>query len=103
MASLEMDKTSDWSQSADITFIEADNAASLIPVNTQSKKYLQLYNASNKDDKISAFHFQPLKTMNFHSYKVINQRFSQTNIAGYIMLLLIAIETLLLVYFNYIN
>jgi ABC-type antimicrobial peptide transport system permease subunit len=103
MASLEMDKTSDWSQSADITFIEADNEASLIPVNTQSKKYLQLYNASNKDDNISAFHFQPLKTMNFHAYKVINQRFSQTNIAGYIMLLLIGIATLLLVYFNYMN
>jgi ABC-type antimicrobial peptide transport system permease subunit len=103
MASLEMDKTSDWSQSADITFIEADHEASLIPVNTQSKKYLQLYNASNKDDKISAFHFQPLKTMNFHAYKVINQRFSQTNIAGYIMLLLIGIATLLLVYFNYMN
>jgi len=103
MVSLGMDKTSDWSQSADITFIEADNEASLIPVNTQSKKYLQLYNASNKDDKISAFHFQPLKTMNFHSYKVINQRFSQTNIAGYIMLFLIGIATLLLVYFNYMN
>ncbi|MDB5025287.1 MAG: hypothetical protein JWP78_3042 [Mucilaginibacter sp.] len=103
MASLGMDKTSDWSQSADITFLEADNEASLASVSNQSKKYVQLYNTSNKDDKIAAFHFQPLKTMNFHSYQVINQRFAQTNIAGYIMLVVIAIATLLLVYFNYMN
>lgn len=103
MASLGMDKTGDWGQRTDITFVEADNEASLAAINGQSKKYLQLYNAANRDDKITAFHFQPLRTMNFHSYKVNNQRFNSTHIAGYIMLVVIAIATLLLVYFNYMN
>jgi putative ABC transport system permease protein len=103
MASLGMDKSGDWSQSTDITFVEADNEASLTGIKGQSKKYLQLYNAANKDDKIISFHFQPLRTMNFHAYNVNNQRFNYTHIAGYIMLLVIAIATLLLVYFNYMN
>ncbi len=91
-----MDKPGDWSQGADITFIEADNGAALLPAINQSKKYVQLYNAANPNDKIVGYHFQPLKSMNFHAYKVNNQRFNQTNIAGYIMLLVIAIATLLL-------
>src|ERR1700733_13466609 len=103
MASLGMDKPGDWGQSSDITFIEADNAAALVPIASQNKKYVQLYNAANLNDKITAFHFQPLSGMNFHSYKVNNQRFNSTQIAGYIMLLVIAIATLLLVYFNYMN
>jgi len=103
MASLGMDKPGDWSQSADITFIEANNEAVLLPVINQGKKYVQLYNAANLNDKIAAFHLQPLSSMNFHSYKVNNQRFNSTNIAGYIMLLVIGIATLLLVYFNYMN
>ncbi len=103
MASLGMDKTGDWGQSTDITFVEADNEASMMSVNNQSKKYLELYSAANKDDKIIGFHFQPLKTMNFHAYNVTNQRFNYTHIAGYVMLVVIAIATLLLVYFNYMN
>jgi ABC-type antimicrobial peptide transport system permease subunit len=103
MAALGMDKTGDWNQSSDITFIEADNEAALSPIYNHSKKYLQLYNAANKDDKIVAFNFQPLKTMNFHAYKVNIERFNETHIAGYIMLLVIGISTLLLVYFNYMN
>ncbi|MDB5134560.1 MAG: hypothetical protein JWP37_1163 [Mucilaginibacter sp.] len=103
MASLGMDKPGDWSQNSDITFLEVNNETSLSSIQSQSKKYLQLYNAANVDNKISAFHLQPLKTMNFHAYKVTNGRFSETDIAGYIMLLVIAIATLLLVYFNYMN
>ena len=103
MVSLGMDKIGDWNYSADITFLEAGNEASLTSVKNQSKKYLQLYNAANVNDKISAFHFQPLKTMNFHAYKVNNGQFATTHIAGFIMLLVIAIATLLLVYFNYMN
>lgn len=103
MISLGMDKIGDWGHSADITFLEADNEASLISVKNQSKKYLQLYNAANVNDKISAFHFQPLKSMNFHAYKVNNGQFATTHIAGFIMLLVIAVATLILVYFNYMN
>lgn len=103
MATLGLDKPGDWSQRTDMTFVEADNETSLKTVNDQSKKYIQLYNAANKDEKIMSFHFQPLRTMNFHSYKVLNQRFAATHIAGYIMLLVIALATLLLVYFNYMN
>ena len=55
MASLGMDKPGDWAQSTDITFIEADNLAALSPVLNQSKKYLNLYNTANPNDKISAF------------------------------------------------
>jgi putative ABC transport system permease protein len=103
MAALGMDKPGDWGQSADITFIEADNEAALSPVMGQGKKYLQLYNAANVDDKISSFHFQPLVTMCFHADKVNNNRFNSTSMAGYIMLLVIAVALLLLVYFNYMN
>ncbi len=47
MAALGMDKPGDWGQSADITFVEADNEAALSPVMGQSKNtHLQLYNAS---------------------------------------------------------
>ena len=103
MTSLGLDKPGDWSQASDITFLEANNEASLTTIQNQSKKYLQLYNAANVDDKIATFHFQPLKSMAFHSYKVNNCRFNSTHIAAYIMLLVIAIATLLLVYFNYMN
>jgi len=103
MASLGMDKTSDWGQNSDITFLEADQESQFIPIQNNINKYLKLYNASNPDYKIVAFNFQPLKTMNFHSYKVENERFNSTHIAAYIMLLVIGIATLLLVYFNYMN
>jgi putative ABC transport system permease protein len=103
MTSLGLDKPGDWSQTSDITFLEANDEASLIQIQNQSKKYLELYNAANVDDKIASFHFQPLNGMNFHAYKVNNSRFNATHIAGYIMLLVIAIATLLLVYFNYMN
>ena len=103
MATLGIDKPGDWGQSTSATFIEANNAASLQPVINQDKKYIQLYNAANKDDKIIAYHFQPLNTMNFHSYKVYSSYFDSTDIAAYLMLLVIGIATLLLVYFNYMN
>ncbi len=103
MVALGINKPGDWSQSVDITFVEAGNATDLAPVIMQSKKYLQLYNAANKNDKITAFNFQPLKSMNTHAYTVNNERFATTNIIGFIMLAVIAIATLLLVYFNYMN
>jgi putative ABC transport system permease protein len=103
MAALGMDRPGDWSESSAITFLEATDEASLDPIKDQSKKFLQLYNAANADDKIVAFHYQPLRTMNFHSYKVQNNQFNSTHIAAYVMLVVIAISTLLLVYFNYMN
>ncbi len=103
MAALGMDKPGDWGESIAMTFLEADNAASLAPAINQSKKYIQLFNAANPNDKIAAFNFQPLNTMNFHSYKVKNENFDSTDLAGYIMLLVIGLATLLLVYFNYMN
>jgi len=103
MAALGFDKSGDWAQNADITFIEAENGAALTPVKNAAAKYLKLYNAANPDNRIAAFNFQPLNTMNFHSYKVNNNRFNSTHIAAYIMLLVIGLATLLLVYFNYMN
>lgn len=103
MMALGMNKPGDWSQSSTITFLEAKDEASFEPIKKQSRKYLQLYNTANTDDKIVAFNYQPLSTMNFHSYKVDNNRFNSTHIAAYIMLIVIAISTLLLVYFNYMN
>ena len=103
MTALGLDKPADWAQNTDITFVEADNEAALSPIITQSKKYLQLYNAANPNDKISAFHFQPLTTMWSHSDTVNNNRFDSTAMAGYILLLTIAVALLLMVYFNYMN
>ena len=103
MAALGMDKPGDWRHSVDITFLEAPNEAAFLPVINQSKKYLQLYNTANPDDKIVDYHIQPLNTMNFHAWQVNNERFATTHIAGFIMLIAIAIATLLLVYFNYMN
>jgi putative ABC transport system permease protein len=103
MLALGMDKPGDWSKSADITFIEAANEAALQPVISQTKKYLQLYNAANLNDKMVGFHFQPLKTINVDAFNVNNKRFATTNIIGFIMLFVIAAATLLLVYFNYMN
>jgi putative ABC transport system permease protein len=103
MVALGMDKPGDWAQHADITFIEADNEAALAPVKKAADKYLKLYNTANPDNKIVGFNFQPLSTMNFHSYKVNNDQFNSTHIAAYLMLLIIGVATLLLVYFNYMN
>lgn len=103
MDALGMDKPGNWSQLTDITFIEADNAAALAPVLNQDKKYLQLYNAANVNDKISSYYFQPLKTMSFDSATVANNRFNTTSKAGYILLLVLGVALLLLVYFNYMN
>ncbi len=103
MAALGLDKPGDWSQSTDITFIEADNEAALAPIQRLNKKYLGLYNTVNPSDKISSFHFQPLKTMKFHAYQVNNQKFNATRPLGIIRLITIAISILLLVYFNYMN
>ena len=103
MLALGLDKPGDWGRHTGITFIEADNEAALGPVKKAADKYLKLYNAANADNKIVGFNFQPLRTMNFHSYKVNNNQFNSTHIAAYLMLLVIGLATLLLVYFNYMN
>jgi putative ABC transport system permease protein len=103
MVSLGMNKTDDWSQPVSITFLETEKENSVLPNINQSKKYVRLYNDANKDAKIVAYNFQPLKSMDFHSYQVANNRFFGTHIIGLIMLLAIAISVLLLVCFNYMN
>ena len=103
MTSLGMDKPGDWSQSSTITFLETTDETSLLAIKNRSRKYLQLYNEANPDNRIAGFNYQPLKTMNFHSYKVVNNQFNSTHIAAYLMLIIIAMSTLLLVYFNYMN
>ena len=97
------DQAIDWKQSTDITFIETDSENAVDLLTRKNKTYVDLYNASNPEDLISAYHYQPLKTMNTHSYKVKNQRFNTMEPVGLIMLLVIAVSLLLLVYFNYIN
>jgi putative ABC transport system permease protein len=103
MNSLGLVKAGDWSQSADITFIEADDKTALNAVVKNNKKYTDLYNPVNRDDITSYFHYQPLKTMNFHADNVNRQYFNSMKPAGLIMLLVIAVAILLLVYFNYMN
>lgn len=103
MAALEINKTNDWTQSVDITFLEANNAAALVPVQNQAKEYVRLYNKANPNDKISAFYFQPLRGINFHAYQVNNGKFNANRPVGIIMLSVIAVAILLLVYFNYTN
>jgi putative ABC transport system permease protein len=103
MVSLGMSKPGDWKASTSITFIEAENEAAFAPIQKAAGKYLKLYNAANPDDKIAAYNFQPLRNIGFHANNVNNSYFFSANIAGYIMLLVIGIATLLLVYFNYMN
>ena len=103
MLALGIDKPGDWAQNTSITFIEANNEAALAPVKNAAAQYVKLYNAANPDNKIVGFNFQPLATMNFHSYKVNNNQFDSTHIVAYLMLLVIGLATLLLVYFNYMN
>lgn len=103
MVALGLKATDDWSQGVSITFIETENEASLLPDDNQRKKYLNLYNASNKDSKIADYHFQPLKSMNLHSYKLQSSRFTNTHIIGLVMLISVAVSILLLVCFNYMN
>ncbi len=100
---LGINKTGNWAEHSDITFIEAKNEAALAPIKKDVGKFLKLYNEANPDDKIVGFNFQPLASMNFHSYKVYNEQFNSTHIAAYLMLLVIGLATLLLVYFNYMN
>jgi putative ABC transport system permease protein len=103
MASIRLNKTDDWGKYVNATFIETTEENSILPSIAQSKKYVDLYNAANKDTKIVAYNFQPLKAIIFHSYLVNFQRFSSTHIIGLIMLLAIGISILLLVCFNYMN
>ncbi|MEZ4900888.1 MAG: FtsX-like permease family protein [Spirosomataceae bacterium] len=103
MASLGKNITDDWSENVEITFIETESENSLLPNTTQSRKYIDLYNAANKDSKIVAYHFQPLASMNLHSYQLNYTRFTNTHIIGLIMLISIAVAILLLVCFNFMN
>ncbi|MBE9598534.1 ABC transporter permease [Pedobacter sp. MC2016-24] len=103
MASLGITKTADWKEKSNITFIEIAGESALSSIKAQDKKYVDLYNIVHPDDQISAFHYQPLRTMNFHSYKVAGSYFNTMEPIGLIMLIVIAISILLMVYFNYIN
>ena len=103
MNSLGLEKLGDWTQNSQITFVEMDSEKTMSSITAQNKKYTDLYNAAHPDDQISSFHYQALKTMNFHSYKVSGNLFNTMEPIGLIMLIVIAITILLMVYFNYIN
>ncbi|RAJ28307.1 ABC transporter permease [Pedobacter cryoconitis] len=103
MVSLGINKIGDWSESTNITFIETADQKTLSSIKSQEKKYIDLYNAVHPDHQLTSFHYQALKTMNFHSYKVTGSSFSTMEPIGLIMLVVIAISILLMVYFNYVN
>ena len=103
LASLGINKTEDWGQYVNITFLEAANETSVLPDANQIEKYVDLYNASNKDTKIVSYHFQPLKSMHFHANTVNFTQFNSSDIIGIIMLVAIGASILILVCFNYMN
>ena len=103
LTALGINTTDDWGQYASITFLETTNENSTLPNTVQSQKYVDLYNAANKDTKIAGYNFQPLKSIQFHSYKVNLSQFHATNIIGNIMLSAIALSILIIVCFNYMN
>lgn len=103
LTALGINTTDDWGQNVSITFLETANQNSILPGPGQSKKYVDLYNESNKDTKITGYNFQPLKSMQFHSYKVNLSQFNSSNIIGLIMISAIALAILILVCFNYMN
>jgi ABC-type antimicrobial peptide transport system permease subunit len=102
MSALGLIDPANWNQSVNITFVEADRDADLQSV-SKRKEYLNLFNKANQNNKISSFHFQALKSMNLHAYKVKNVSFNASKPAGMITLFVIGIAILLLVYFNYMN
>jgi ABC-type antimicrobial peptide transport system permease subunit len=103
LAALGINTTSDWGQSVSTTFLETANKNAALPNLVKSKKYVDLYNSANKDTKITGYNFQPLKSMQFHSYKVNLSQFNSGNIIGDIMISAIALSILILVCFNYMN
>ncbi len=102
MISLGLSKTGDWSQNADITFLEAGDDKVITQL-SENKKFVTVYNKANPENKISSFYFQPLKSMQAHAYKVKNVSFNSSKPGGMIILWVIGISILLLVYFNYMN
>ena len=103
MPSLAMDYQSDWSKNVEMTFIETTNENSSLPTPEQITKYVNLYNEANKNNPIVDYHFQPLKSMNLHSYKLSHTRFFNTHILGLFMLVFIALAVLIMTCFNYMN
>ncbi|MEP7266677.1 MAG: FtsX-like permease family protein, partial [Saprospiraceae bacterium] len=96
-------KEGDWAQNTEITFLEFSNHFVQVPSVAQVKPFVGQYNEVNKESPITGYHFQPLKSMINHSYKLDYSMFSKTHIIGIIMLFLIALFILLLVSFNYMN
>lgn len=103
MVSLGLTKQDDWTNFTDITFLELESNKAILPTTLQCKELLDIHNAANKDSKIKAFNFQPLKGMQFHSYKLNYSQFANTHIIGIVMLIAIAAGILLLAFFNYMN
>jgi len=104
MAALSMNYEDDWSKNVEITFIETATPSSKLPDVSQTKDFLRLYNDANIDNPIIAYHFQPLKTMNLHSYMLsYTTFFFNTHMIGLIMLVAIALAILFMTCFNYMN
>jgi putative ABC transport system permease protein len=103
MPSLGMNYQDDWSRNVEMTFVETINETGTLPQPEQTKKYLNLYNEANKNNPILGYHFQPLKSMNLHSYKLSNTRFFSSHIVGLFMLGFIAMGVLIMTCFNYMN
>lgn len=103
MPSLDSNYQDDWSKNVEMTFIETTNETTILPKPEQIKKYVNLYNEANKNNPIVGYHFQPLKSMNLHSYKLSSTRFFNTHILGLFMLVFIALAVLVMTCFNYMN
>jgi putative ABC transport system permease protein len=103
MPSLAMNYQGDWSRNVEMTFIETTNETAVLPKPEQITKYVNLYNEANKNTPIIGYHFQPLKSMNLHSYKLSYTRFFNTHILGLFMLIFIALAVLIMTCFNYMN
>lgn len=103
MPSLAMNYQGDWGRNVEMTFIETTNETSALPKPEQITKYVNLYNEANKNNPIVGYHFQPLKSMNLHSYKLSSTRFFNTHILGLFMLVFIALAVLIMTCFNYMN
>ncbi|MFL9485095.1 ABC transporter permease [Chitinophagaceae bacterium LWZ2-11] len=103
MTSLGINKTENWEKYVNVTFLETADVNTKLPNDAQIKKYVDLYNAANKDIKIVGYNFQPLKSIFFHAARVNFENFNSSDIIGIIMLLAIGLAILILVCFNYMN
>jgi len=97
------DDPDDWSAFTTATFIKLHSADDLPLIAGSMDKYLDLNHAATEDWPIAAFVFDDLYSLAIHSEHVRGDISGGPSMAGFILLILIAVFLLSLACFNYMN